>query len=230
MIKIIPAAQRHFQDFGWLATHWLFSFDTYYDPDNLQFGSLRVFNDDVVQAGGFPPHPHAEMEIITIVLSGEVTHSDSMGNKTIIRSGDVQRMTAGTGIRHSEFNFGDEPLHLYQIWITPDRPRQTPSYDQKTIPLASLKNRLWAVASSQDYPDAVHLNTDATIYLGDFDAGHAHEFRNQKVRRLFVYLTSGQLEINGTLLGAGDQARMEGESLLKTKAQEACRFIVIDIP
>ena len=121
MIEIVKAGARHLSDFGWLKTYWLFSFSDYYDPRNIQFGALRVFNDDVVQPGtGFPTHPHEEMEIVTIVLDGEMTHQDSMGNKTVIRTGDVQRMSAGTGLTHSEYNLADRPVHFYQIWIFPD--------------------------------------------------------------------------------------------------------------
>ena len=121
MIKTIRADERHFSDYGWLKTYWLFSFDTYHDPANLNHGALRVFNDDVVKPGtGFPTHSHREMEIITTVLSGEVTHEDSLGNRAVIRPGDVQRMTAGTGIAHSEYNRGSGPVHFYQIWIFPD--------------------------------------------------------------------------------------------------------------
>ncbi|OQW95695.1 MAG: hypothetical protein BWK77_07025 [Verrucomicrobia bacterium A1] len=118
MTQVIRAAQRHFSDFGWLKTFWLFSFSDYYDPENVQFGTLRVFNDDVVAPGtGFPAHPHQEMEIITVVLEGEMTHEDSMGNQAVIRAGDVQRMSAGTGLTHSEFNLADKPVHFYQVWV-----------------------------------------------------------------------------------------------------------------
>ncbi|HWO57215.1 MAG TPA: pirin family protein [bacterium] len=232
MIRVIPARERHFNDFGWLQTYWLFSFDTYRDPDNVNFGALRVFNDDVVApGGGFPPHPHGEMEIVTIVLSGAVTHSDSMGNKTVIRAGDVQRMTAGTGVRHSEFNFEGEPLHLYQIWILPDKRGLTPSYEQRTTRVADYKNRLLAVASSDpSHRDVVRLNTDAVIYLSDMDAGHEHVFRNEAGRRIFLYVTAGALEVNGALLETNDQARIEGEKELTIRAQSAARFIVVEVP
>ena len=121
MFRIIKAADRHFNDFGWLQTYWLFSFSDYYDPKNANHGALRVFNDDVVQPNtGFATHPHEEMEIVSIILSGEMTHADTMGNSTIIRAGDIQRMTAGTGLRHSEWNHGPDPVHFFQIWIKPD--------------------------------------------------------------------------------------------------------------
>ena len=132
MIEIIKADRRHFSDFGWLKTYWLFSFSGYFDPQNIQFGALRVFNDDVVDPGtGFPTHPHEEMEIVTIVLEGEMTHADSMGNKAKIEAGDVQRMSAGAGLAHSEFNLAEKPVHFYQIWMFPDKAGLTPSYDQR---------------------------------------------------------------------------------------------------
>ncbi len=231
MIKVIPAKDRHFNDFGWLKAHWLFSFDSYRDPNNMHFGSLRVFNDDTVDAGqGFPPHPHAEMEIITIVLSGAVTHSDSMGNKTVIRAGDVQRMTAGTGVTHSEFNFENEPLHLYQIWIMPDTKGQKPSYEQKTTRIADLKNQIRAVASStSNGSDMVTLNTDASIYLSNPDAGQELRFENPRKRRLFLYVTDGSLELNGIGLRKNDQGRIEEEELLQIKAKDDARFIIVDV-
>lgn len=232
MIKVIPAKDRHFNDLGWLKTYWLFSFDSYHDPQNMNFGSLRVFNDDVVEAGGgFPPHAHAEMEIITIVLSGAVTHSDSMGNKEVIRAGDVQRMTAGTGVRHSEFNFEDEPLHLYQIWIMPDKRGMTPSYEQKTLRVADLKNQLRTVASSSATgTDIVSLNTDAAIHLSDLDEGSEQHFDNPKSRRLFLYVTSGALDVNGVRLNQNDQGRIEGETALMIKALQPSRFIMVEVP
>jgi redox-sensitive bicupin YhaK (pirin superfamily) len=148
MIQVIRASERHFTDYNWLQTYWLFSFADYYDPDNIQFGALRVVNDDVVQPHkGFGTHPHEEMEIITIVLEGEVTHADSLGTKAVIRAGDVQRMSAGTGIRHSEFNLGDVPAHFYQIWLYPDTRGVEPGYGQQSFAAADRTNRLLPVAS-----------------------------------------------------------------------------------
>lgn len=231
MIKVIPARDRHFNDHGWLKTYWLFSFDQYYHPQNLNFGALRVFNDDIVEPGqGFPPHPHAEMEIITIVLSGAVTHSDSMGNKTVIRAGDVQRMTAGSGVRHSEFNFESEPLHLYQIWITPDQRSLAPSYEQKTTRVADYKNRLMPVASSSPIEGAVNLNTEAAIYLSDLEAGSELGHDNPDNRRQFFYITSGSIEINGVRVDTNDQARIEDEAGLAIRAITPSRFIVVEVP
>ncbi len=172
MINIIRADDRHFSDFGWLKTYWLFSFSNYYDPNNIQFGAIRVFNDDVVEPGtGFPTHPHQEMEIITIVLKGEMTHQDSMGNKTVITAGDVQRMSAGTGLTHSEFNLATEPVHFYQIWIYPDQKGLQPSYDQKRFSPNDWNNRLLPVASGLNVPGTVTFHTNATIYRCHLEAG-----------------------------------------------------------
>src|SRR5210317_1297551 len=162
MIEIIKADERHFSDFGWLKTYWLFSFSNYFDPHNIQFGALRVFNDDVVEPGtGFPTHPHEEMEIITIVLDGEMTHEDSMGNKAVIRAGDVQRMSAGTGLTHSEFNLAEQPVHFYQVWLLPDKKNLEPSYDQKSFTFNEWQNTLLPIASGQGVENTVSFHTNA---------------------------------------------------------------------
>ena len=185
MINIIPADRRHFSDFGWLQTYWLFSFADYYDPGNIQYGALRVFNDDIVQPGmGFPTHPHYEMEIITIVLDGEITHQDSMGNRAVISAGEVQRMSAGTGLTHSEFNLAQTPVHFYQIWLFPDMRGLKPSYSQKRYPPSAWKNTLFPVASGQGAGDVVTFHTNATIYRSQLDAGKAVSLPTQDFRRI----------------------------------------------
>jgi redox-sensitive bicupin YhaK (pirin superfamily) len=231
MIQIIKADERHFSDFGWLKTYWLFSFSSYFEPRNIQFGALRVFNDDVVEPGeGFPTHPHEEMEIVTIVLDGEMTHADSMGNKTVIRSGDVQRMSAGTGLTHSEYNLARKPVHFYQIWILPDEAGLRPTYDQKAFVPTDWKNRLLAVASGQKIPGTVTFHTDATIYRCDLDKGKEVSMRNTAGRRIFVYLTSGRISVNGQALAAKDQARIDMDEPLVMKAAEPAELILIDVP
>lgn len=230
MIRIIKAGERHFNDFGWLKTYWLFSFSDYFDPRNVQFGSLRVFNDDVVEPGtGFPTHPHEEMEIITVVLDGEMTHEDSMGNRTVIRSGDVQRMSAGTGLTHSEFNLAGKPVHFYQIWIQPDRRGLRPTYDQKTFKATDWRNRLCPVASGQGIPGAVTFHADASIYRCDLEKGKDVSLERTAGRRIFVYVTSGGLSVNGQTLAAADQARIEIEEPLVLKALQPAGFILIDV-
>ena len=231
MIEIIKANQRHFTDFGWLKTFWLFSFSDYFDPHNIQFGALRVFNDDVAEPGkGFPTHPHEEMEIITVVLDGEITHEDSMGNKAVIKPGDVQRMSAGTGLTHSEFNLADRPVHFYQIWIFPDEAGLSPTYDQRSFTPDQWKNRLLPVASGQNKPDTVSFHTDATIYRSALDAGKDLTFYGTAGRRIFIYLTSGKLEVGESILEPNDQARIDTDAPLAIKAQDASEFILIDIP
>ena len=231
MIKIIEADKRHFSDFGWLKTYWLFSFSSYYDPDNIQFGALRVFNDDVVEPGtGFPTHPHEEMEIITVVLDGEMTHEDSMGNKSVIQKGDVQRMSAGTGLTHSEFNLAKEPVHFYQIWILPDQKGLSPSYDQKRFDAVSWKDALFPVASGQGLPDTVTFHTNATIYLADLDSGQKIPFETGESRRIFVYITAGELKINGQDVRNKDQARIDLETNIQIKAVKDSSLILIDVP
>ncbi|HUU26404.1 MAG TPA: pirin family protein [archaeon] len=231
MIKIIRANERHFSDFGWLKTYWLFSFSSYYDPDNIQFGALRVFNDDLVGPGtGFPNHPHREMEIVTVVLDGEITHQDSMGNKAVIREGDVQRMSAGTGLTHSEYNLAHKPVHFYQIWIYPDVKGLKPSYDQKSFIPSSWKNRLLPVASGRELPDVVRFHTDATIYRADLDPQRQIELETDESRRIFIYLTDGDLKISDKRLKSKDQARIDPEESLILKACSTTSMVLIDVP
>ena len=230
-IDIIRANGRHFSDFGWLKTYWLFSFANYYDPHNIQFGALRVFNDDVVEPGkGFPTHPHGEMEIITIVLAGAMTHQDSMGNRTVIKAGDVQRMSAGTGLTHSEYNLADEPVHFYQVWILPKVTGLEPSYDQRSFSPGDWCNRVLPVASGQGLDSVVSFNADATIYRGQLDAGNQHTFANAAGRRVFIYLKTGELQVDGLALRTGDQARVDTEKPLVLDAVTETEFILIDVP
>jgi redox-sensitive bicupin YhaK (pirin superfamily) len=231
VIRIIPPDERHFTDFGWLQTYWLFSFSNYYDPSNLRHGALRVFNDDVVQPGaGFPTHPHQEMEITTIVLSGEITHEDSMGNRSVIKAGDVQRMSAGTGLTHSEFNRAEGPVLFYQIWIQPGAKGLEPSYDQRSYEATAWKNQVFPVASGKPIPDTVTMHADATIYRASLDGGKDLEFDIGRERKLFLYLTAGELELNGGKLTGKSQARVAGETKLLLEAATDSGFILIDAP
>jgi redox-sensitive bicupin YhaK (pirin superfamily) len=231
MIQILRADERHISDYGWLKTYWLFSFAEYYDPNNIQFGALRVFNDDVIESkSGFPTHPHREMEIITIVLEGEITHRDSMGNKTVIRAGDVQRMSAGTGLTHSEFNLADTPVHLYQIWIYPDEKELVPSYDQKTFRIEEWDNRLLPVASGQGIPDVVSFHTDATIFRSHLESGKSIGYLVPESRRVLIYVTAGDLQLNDQRLITNDQARIDLESKLLMAANAPTDLILIDVP
>ncbi len=231
MNRIIRADERHFSDFGWLKTYWLFSFSEYHDPENVRFGPLRVFNDDVVSPGeGFPMHHHEEMEIITVILEGELTHEDSMGHRAAIKAGQVQRITAGTGIEHSEFNLGGEPVHLYQIWIIPSRKGLKPSYEQKGFDPGQWRGRLFPVASGRGDKDAVSFHADAAIYRCSLEPGRETVHETDAGRRVFVYLTEGKAEVGGETLGAGDQARLEIKGSLALKARESSELVLIDLP
>ena len=230
MIEMIKADHRHFSDFGWLKTYWLFSFSNYFDSHNIQLGALRVFNDDVVEPGsGFPTHPHEEMEIITIVLEGEISHEDSMGNKTVIKAGDVQRMSAGTGLTHSEFNLAEKPVHFYQIWIFPDVAGLAPTYDQKNYNPGNWDNCLFPVASGQDIPGSVAFHTDATIYRCSLEPGREVIHHATVGRRIFIYLTEGRISANNQKMTAKDQARIDIDQPLVLKADERSALILIDV-
>jgi redox-sensitive bicupin YhaK (pirin superfamily) len=231
VIRIVAPDERHFTDFGWLQTYWLFSFSNYYDPENLRHGALRVFNDDVVQSGkGFPTHPHEEMEITTIVLAGEVTHEDSMGNKSVIKAGDVQRMSAGTGLTHSEYNLAGEPALFYQIWIEPRIRGVEPSYDQRSFEPSAWNNALFPVASGQSDSGAVTMNADATIYRGALEQGKSMQFDTAEDRKILLYVTAGELDLNGTRLVKKAQARIAGETSLALKASEDAEMVLVDAP
>lgn len=230
MINIIKADGRHFEDMGWLRTYWLFSFDTYHDPDNIRFGSLRVFNDDVIKPHtGFGTHPHREMEIVTVVLSGTVSHGDSMGNQTSIRAGEVQRMSAGTGITHSEYNNADDPLHLYQIWILPHTKGLTPSYEQKSFAADIKPNALTHLVSGNNIPGALSINADANIYLLTLEPDHELKYPCGS-RKVFVYITDGNMQLNTSTLDTNDQARVEAEVELVLRAARKTSLILIDMP
>ncbi len=233
MIRIIPAQARHLGDSGWLKSYMLFSFSNYYDPDNIQFGSLRAFNDDTVQPGrGFSTHPHSDMEIISVVLEGEITHEDNMGNSGTLGKGDVQRISAGTGIMHSELNRGHEPLHFYQIWILPSRSGLEPVYSQKKFEEQEWRNQLLPLASGKGLEKALRINADATIYRSSLEKGHIIHLNLQKDSRIFVYMSVGELSINGQRIGKGDQARIDVEQAIHMESVSSgapAEFILIDV-
>jgi redox-sensitive bicupin YhaK (pirin superfamily) len=233
MIRIIPAEVRHLEDSGWLKSYMLFSFSNYYDPDNVRFGNLRAFNDDTVQPGrGFSTHPHSEMEIISVVLEGEITHEDDMGNRGTLGKGEVQHITAGTGILHSEVNKGKEALHFYQIWILPSRSGLEPSYSQKNFEESEWQNQLLPIASGQGFENTLKINADATIYRSSLDRGHVLHFNTQDTRRTFIYISAGELSVNGQRIGQGDQARIELEKAIHMESASSCtpaEFILIDV-
>ncbi|MEJ2051901.1 MAG: pirin family protein [Calditrichota bacterium] len=230
MIRTIPAADRHFADMGWLKTRWLFSFSHYFDPENVQFGNLRVFNDDrVAPHTGFKMHDHAEMEIVTIMLAGRLTHQDSTGEPMTIGPHEVQRMTAGTGIRHSEMNHGDQEVHLYQIWFFPRESHLDPGYEQKRFPEKIFNNSLVPLVSGAPGDDVISMQADATVYRGRYAPGESFTYRPNKGRGVFLYITTGILNTGDQSFEAGDQARIAGEMNLELKAEEDADFILIDV-
>lgn len=231
MIRIVRAADRHQADYGWLQTRWLFSFSEYHDPSNIHCGMLRVFNDDWVRPGeGFPTHPHSEMDIVTLVLEGEITHEDSMGHRESIGAGGVQSMSAGTGITHSEFNRADVPLHLYQLWFYPKIRGLIPAYGRADFNPEDWKDRLLPVASGMGHAGAAVISTDAAVFRSSLSGGLGLDHSTGPGRRLFVYLTSGELELEGETLRTGDQARVADRESLQLKAIEPSEFVLVDTP
>jgi len=215
MIQIRRAHERGHANHGWLDTYHTFSFSDYYDPKFMGFRSLRVINEDKVQAGyGFPTHPHRDMEIITYVLEGSLEHRDSMGTGSVIRPGEVQKMSAGTGIRHSEFNHSKtEPVHLYQIWILPERDGIKPMYEQKPIPAAEKHGKLRLLASPRggNGNSAVKLYQDAELYSAELAPSQSVEHALAKDRYAWVQVARGSVTVNGQELKAGDGAALAQE-------------------
>ena len=232
MIKLINAEDRHFSSTGWLKSHFLFSFADYYDPANMHFGPLRVFNDDYVAPhSGFPQHPHSEMEIVTIVLDGEVSHEDSMGNKTVIRAGEVQRMTAGTGITHSEANNSDDELHLLQLWFIPNKRGLNPSYEQRRIDFKDSKNELIPLVTGQKVlEDVVFMNSNSTIYYAHLKGEKEIDFKTFEIRKTLIYVLEGELFANGMQATQNDQLRIDHETAVLIRATQDSSFILIDVP
>jgi redox-sensitive bicupin YhaK (pirin superfamily) len=216
MITVRPAAERGHFDHGWLNTYHTFSFADYHDPRHTHFRGLRVINEDTVQpGGGFGTHPHRDMEIITYILEGALAHKDSMGTGSTIVPGDVQRMSAGTGVLHSEFNHSrDELVHLLQIWILPGERGLKPSYEQKTFAAEEKLNRLRLVASPDASDGSVILHSDARIYGSLLELGASVQHALAQGRGAWIQVVSGAIEVNGKRLAAGDGAGIEDEILL----------------
>jgi quercetin 2,3-dioxygenase len=214
MITIRPAKERGHANHGWLDTYHTFSFADYYDPKNVHFRSLRVINEDRVAPGyGFGTHPHNDMEIITYVLEGALAHKDSMGNGSAIIPGEVQRMSAGTGVMHSEFNHSkDEEVHLYQIWIFPEKKGIEPSYEQKFFPDDEKLNRLRVIASPQAEDGAVKIHQDAKLLATLLEDGKSVQHELKPGRSAWIQVARGSVNINGRTLTAGDGASIADEA------------------
>ncbi len=232
MITIRPAAERGHANHGWLDTFHTFSFANYYDPDHMGFGPLRVINDDRIAAGrGFGTHGHRDMEIITYVLDGAVAHKDSMGTGSTIRPGDVQRMSAGRGVLHSEFNpQPDAPTHLLQIWIEPDVAGIAPEYEQKSFDVADKRGKLRQVASPDGADDSLRIHQDARLYVGLFDGAEAADLALAAGRRAWVHVARGSATVNGRALKAGDGLALEGEAAVQLRDGDAAEVLVFDLP
>jgi len=230
MITIRRSDERGHIQQGWLNTYHTFSFADYYDDEWVHFRSLRVMNEDrIAPEQGFGMHPHRDMEIITYVLSGAVAHSDSMGNSGIIKPGDVQRMSAGTGIYHSEVNPLKEELYLYQIWIMPSRRNVTPTYEQKRFEDAEKKNVLRLVASPDGGDGSVTIGQDAKLYATLLDPGKNVSYDIAKGRAAWVQCVAGTLSVNGIELHSGDAAAITEEEKLVIEAKEASHVLLFDL-
>ncbi|MBT9392574.1 pirin family protein [Hymenobacter sp. NST-14] len=233
MFQLIPASNRyHAAPVNWLSSYFLFSFADYHDPQNVYFGPLRVFNDDTVQGNaGFPQHPHSEMEIVTLVLEGELRHEDTMGNRSTITRGEVQRMTAGTGLAHSELNGTDRPAHIYQLWFLPNQKGLAPSYEQKDVDFLDTKNELVPLVSGQKVlEDVVYMNSNSTIYWCNLREEKTVTFKTFPIRNTFIYIKEGSLFVGGVEAGPNDQLRITEERVLEIQATKDAQFILIDLP
>jgi len=234
MIQVRRAKERGHADHGWLNTYHTFSFSDYYDPKFMGFRSLRVINEDWVKPGyGFPTHPHRDMEIITVVLEGSLEHKDSMGTGSVIRPGEVQKMSAGTGVRHSEFNHSKtEPVHLYQIWILPEREGIKPMYEQKAIPTDEKQGKLRLVASPTggNGSNAVKLYQDAELYTAQLSKSDSVEHKLGEGRYAWLQVAHGIVDVNGQELKAGDGAAVtEEEKLRITGNADSSEVLLFDL-
>jgi redox-sensitive bicupin YhaK (pirin superfamily) len=230
MITLRKSSERGFADHGWLKSFHSFSFADYHDPKHMGFGNLRVINEDrIAPDTGFGAHGHRDMEIISYVLEGALAHKDNMGNGTSIVPGDVQRMSAGRGVVHSEFNHAAETTHFLQIWIMPDQQGIAPGYEQRHFDDAGKRGRLRLVASSDAREDSVRLHADAAMYAGLFDGGESAELAIAPPRNAYVHLARGELTVNGQTLHAGDAALLSDEPVVRLSDGRDAEVIVFDL-
>lgn len=231
MITVRKANDRGLTNIDWLKSRHTFSFGEYYDPQEQGFSTLRVINEDwVVPGAGFPTHSHRDMEIVTYVIDGAVQHKDSMGNGSVIRPGDVQRMSAGTGVTHSEYNPSKvDQLHLLQIWMLPDRRGHQPGYEQKTIGDAEKRGRLRVVASPDGREGSVSIHQDAQLYAGIVEPAKPLEFAIPSGRRGYLHVVKGAVDLNGVALVAGDGARIVEERALEIVGREESEVLLFDL-
>ena len=231
MIDIIKSETRGTADHGWLKARHTFSFADYYDPKRVHFGNLRVINEDRIAPGqGFGRHPHNDMEIVTYIISGAIEHKDSMGNGTVITAGEVQRMTAGTGVSHSEFNHSqDDELHLLQIWIFPEAKNLEPGYEQTLFPRDEKLNRLRLIGSRDGRDGSLTIHQDVDLYASVLESGAQVSLDGVANRRVFVQVISGSLDVNGEKLVAGDGAQVRQEEFVSLVAAAESEFLLFDM-
>lgn len=231
MIRIREAADRGHANHGWLNTYHTFSFSSYQNPEHVRFRALRVMNEDWVAPGqGFGTHPHADMEIVTYVLEGALEHKDSMGNGEVLRPGEFQRMSAGTGITHSEFNpSSKEAVHLYQIWLYPEKRGITPSYEQKRFPESERHNRLRLVASPDAAESSLTIHQDARIFLSQLDEGQQVQHSLAAGRHAWLQVLRGSVSLNGQLLSTSDGAAISEETALNIQATANAEVMLFDL-
>ena len=233
MITIRPSEERGHANHGWLNTYYTFSFSDYYDPKHMGFRDLRVINEDWISGGkGFGKHPHRDMEILTYVIEGELTHHDSMGRGATLKQSDVQRMSAGTGLVHSEVNQSKEPVHLLQIWLLPEAEGLKPSYEDRTFSAEEKRDQLRLIASHDGREGSTTINQDASIYASLLDSGKTLELPLQTGRHAWVQLIRGELDVNGTKLTKGDGAAISGESKLRLNSASGngqAEFLLFDL-
>jgi len=231
MITLRKSAQRGFADHGWLKSYHSFSFADYHDPAHMGFGNLRVINEDRIAPGtGFGTHGHRDMEIVSYVLDGALAHKDSIGNGASMRPGDVQRMSAGRGVMHSEFNHApDDTTHFLQIWILPNERGIAPGYEQKHFDAASKRGRLRLVASADGRDGSVTLHADASMYAGLFDGDEKAELALDPSRKAYVHVARGSVQANGQALGTGDALMLEKEATLRLANGHEAEVIVFDL-
>ena len=232
MIELRKANERGHANHGWLDTYHSFSFADYYDAKHMGFGPLRVINDDRIGPGaGFGMHGHQDMEIITYVLEGELAHRDSMGNGSVIRPGDVQRMSAGTGVRHSESNHAsDQEAHLLQIWIEPDVSGIAPGYEEKRFDKAQKRGRLSLIASPEGGGGAVKIHQNARVYAGLFDGAESEIFAVASGRRIYLHVARGEVSVNGIALDAGDGLKAVDEARIEISDGRQAEVLLFDLP
>ncbi|MEE8348513.1 MAG: pirin family protein [Acidobacteriota bacterium] len=232
MYEIVRSQDRYLFQNEWLSAYWHFSFDHYYDPRHVQFGPLRVFNNDRIQPkAGFPTHSHQEMEIVTYVIDGQLAHKDSTGGIGTIGPGEVQHMSAGTGIQHSEYNASDkEEVHLLQMWFLPATPNLEPGYEQKSFTREQREGTLLPIVSGADHPGALEIHQDATLYVGRIRTQDKLTFETTSNRQTYFFVMSGHIQLGKHTFKTGDSAKISEETVLPLVAQATSEILLIDLP